>query len=405
MPRDRRMVTGAGKGLVKELIMAQDNTVARSLHDLGLAAWFGGSLMGAVGLNGAAAAVDQPQQRLRVANAGWARWTPVNLAGIAAHVAGGSVLLVANKGRVAGQRGVATATIAKTALTGLALAATGYSRVLGAKLQRVGDTPVEGGTTPAEDSPEEVAKAQRQLNVLQWVIPGLTGATLVLNAKMGEQQRPTNVTTGMLQGARRRLPWAVPALAAGVAVLARRRRTGKHLAGEGAPAQATPPTAAEGLPTDTAEREARRRWRRRQPAGGMPQVRQVMTADVVTVSPSMSVAEVAQEMIAREKGPLPVVEGGRVVAMVTDRDLVARVVAASRDPNTVRCEEIATKDLVTIGPDQDLQEARRLLAQHQLDRLLVVEEGDRLVGILSEADIRKDEGPLASPGRRARRRR
>ena len=132
-----------------------------------------------------------------------------------------------------------------------------------------------------------------------------------------------------------------------------------------------------------------------------------MTANVVTVSPSMSVAEVAKEMIAREKGPLPVVEGGRVVAMVTDRDLVARVVAASRDPNTVRCEEIATKDLVTIGPDQDLQEARRLLAQHQLDRLLVVEEGDRLVGIISEADIRNDEGPLASStrGRRVRRRR
>jgi CBS domain-containing protein len=389
--------------------MAEDNTVARSLHDLGLAAWFGGSLMGAVGLNGAAAVVDQPEQRLRVANAGWARWTPVNLAGIAAHVAGGSLLLVANKGRVAGQRGVATATIAKTALTGLALAATGYSRALGAKLQRVGDAPVEGGTSPAGGTPEEVAKVQRQLNVLQWVIPGLTGATLVLNAKMGEQQRPTNVTTGLLRGARRRLPWAaaVPALAAGAAVLARRRRTDRHLAGEGAPAEATPPTTAADLPTDTsaAEMEARRRWRRRRPAGGLSQVRQLMTANVVTVSPSMSVVEVAKEMIDKEKGPLPVVEGGRVVAMVTDRDLVARVLAASRDPNTVRCEEIATKDLVTIGPDQDLQEARRLLAEHQLDRLLVVEEGDRLVGILSEADLRQNEGPLASRGRRARRRR
>jgi CBS domain-containing protein len=388
--------------------MAQDNTVARSLHDLGLAAWFGGSLMGAVGLNGAAAVVDQPEQRLRVANAGWARWTPVNLAGIAAHVAGGSMLLVANKGRLAGQRGVATATIAKTALTGLALAATGYSRALGAKLQHVGDVPVEGGTTPTSGTPEEVAKAQRQLDVLQWVIPGLTGATLVLNAQMGEQQRPTNVTTGLLQGARRRLPWAAaPALAAGAAVLARRRRTGKQAAGAGAPAEVAPPSTAEGLSADTssAELEARRRWRRRQQAGGLPQVRQVMTADVVTVSPSMSVVEVAKEMIAREKGPLPVVEGGRVVAMVTDRDLVARVVAASRDPNTVRCEEIATRDLVTIRPDQDLQAARRLLAQHQLDRLLVVEEGDRLVGILSEADLRHDEGPLASPGRRVRRRR
>jgi CBS domain-containing protein len=395
----------------KEPSMAEDNTVARSLHDLGLAAWFGGSLMGAVGLNGAAAAVDPAEQRLRVANAGWARWTPVNLAGIAAHLAGGSMLLVANKGRLAGQRGVATATIAKTALTGLALAATGYSRALGAKLQRVGDAPVEGGTTPTEQSPDQVARVQRQLNVLQWVIPGLTGAMLVLNAKMGEQQRPTKVTAAMLQGARRRLPWAaVPALAAATALLASRRKRRKQTAGEGAPAEVTPPPTAGGFTTDTdtsaAEAQSRRRWRRRQPAGGA-QVRQVMTADVVTVSPSMSVADVAKEMIAREKGPLPVVEGGRVVAMVTDRDLVARVVAASRDPNTVRCEEIATKDLVTIGPDQDLEEARRLLAQHQLDRLLVVEEGDRLVGILSEADIRQDEGPLGSPtaGRWVRRRR
>src|SRR5215207_3835843 len=121
--------------------MAQDNTVARSLHDLGLAAWFGGSLMGAVGLNGAAGSIDPAEQRLRVANAGWARWTPVNLAGIAAHIAGGAVLLAANKGRLATQRGVATATVAKAAVTGLALAATGWSRVLGERLMQAGDAP------------------------------------------------------------------------------------------------------------------------------------------------------------------------------------------------------------------------------------------------------------------------
>jgi CBS domain-containing protein len=51
--------------------------------------------------------------------------------------------------------------------------------------------------------------------------------------------------------------------------------------------------------------------------------------------------------------------------------------------------DIATKDLVTIGPDQDVKEARQLMAQHQLDPLLVVEEGNRLVGIISEADLRR----------------
>ena len=120
-----------------------------------------------------------------------------------------------------------------------------------------------------------------------------------------------------------------------------------------------------------------------------------MTANPATVSPSIGVVEVASQMIAKEKGPLPIVQGGRVVAMVTDRDIIARVVAAGRDPSTTRVEEIATTELVTIGPDQDLKEARRLLDRHQLDRLLVVEEGDRLVGIISEADLRHDQGPLA----------
>ena len=178
--------------------MTADNTVSRSLHDLGLATWFGGSLMGAVGLNGAAADVEEPKQRLRVANAGWNRWTPVNLAGIAAHVAGGAVLLGANKGRVASQQGVTQATVVKTALTGAALAATAWSRALGAKLDQAGEVPVEGGTDPSGDTPEDVAKAQRQLKVLQWVIPALTGAVLVLNARMGEQQRPAQVTGGLL---------------------------------------------------------------------------------------------------------------------------------------------------------------------------------------------------------------
>jgi hypothetical protein len=178
--------------------MAADNTVSRSLHDLGLATWFGGSLMGAVGLNGAAAEVEEPKQRLRVANSGWNRWTPVNLAGIAAHVVGGAVLLGANKGRLTSQQGVASATVVKTALTGAALAATAWSRALGARLDQAGQVPVEGATEPGGAAPEDVAKAQRQLKVLQWVIPALTGAVLVLSARMGEQQRPAQVSGGLL---------------------------------------------------------------------------------------------------------------------------------------------------------------------------------------------------------------
>ena len=126
----------------------------------------------------------------------------------------------------------------------------------------------------------------------------------------------------------------------------------------------------------------------------MPQVRDLMVADVVTGERSMTAAEAAKRMIQNEVGPLPIVEGDRPVAMITDRDLTARVVAEGRDPNSVTIGDIATTELVTTTPDQDVKEARELMSQHQLDRLLVV-EGDRLAGIISEADIRRDEGPLA----------
>jgi hypothetical protein len=170
--------------------MSERNTVVRSLHDLGLAAWFGGSLMGAVGLNGAVETIPDRGLRLRVVNAGWAQWTPVNLAAIGAHVIGGIGLLGANKGRVATQRGVGASTAAKTALTAAALGVTAYSRALGKKLEQVGDVPVEGGVEPAPDTPTKIAKAQQQLRVCQWAIPALTGGIGVLNALHGEQQRP-----------------------------------------------------------------------------------------------------------------------------------------------------------------------------------------------------------------------
>jgi hypothetical protein len=70
--------------------MSERNTLVRNLHDLGLGAWFGGSLAGAVAVNGAAADVPDPNLRLRVANAGWARWTPVNAVAIGAHLIGGA---------------------------------------------------------------------------------------------------------------------------------------------------------------------------------------------------------------------------------------------------------------------------------------------------------------------------
>ncbi len=187
--------------------MGDTNTIARSMHDLGLAAWFGGSLMGAIGLNGAAGEVDDPGQRARVANTGWARWTPVNMVAIGAHLIGGTVIAASNKGRVAGQEGVAGATVLKTVLTAAALAVTGYSRWLGQKIMNEGDVPVEGATEPSAFTPPDAEQAQRRLRLLQWTIPALTGAVLILNSLMGEQQRPTEVASGIAQRAGRVLPW------------------------------------------------------------------------------------------------------------------------------------------------------------------------------------------------------
>ena len=189
--------------------MSQTNTLARTFHDVGLAAWFGGSLMGAVGLNGASSEVSDPTDRARVANAGWGRWTPVNAAAIGAHLLGGAKITTGNKGRILGQKGVGSTSAVKAGLTAAALGATAYSRVLGQKVMEAeakeaqnsfgsDGLPVADATTPSAQTPADAASAQKQLKLLQWAIPGLTGALLVLNARMGEQQRPSEVAKGIV---------------------------------------------------------------------------------------------------------------------------------------------------------------------------------------------------------------
>ncbi len=189
--------------------MSERNTLAHAMHDIGLAAWFGGSLMGAIGVNGAAADVDDPRQRARVANAGWGRWTPVNALAIGAHLVGGAQLLKANKGRIANQKGVLANTNTKLALTAGALGATAYARVLGQKMMKAGDVPVAGGTDSLATTPPEVAKAQKQLSALQWAIPGLTGAMLASSSLHEEQQRPSQVVGGVIKGLPARATTAV----------------------------------------------------------------------------------------------------------------------------------------------------------------------------------------------------
>lgn len=178
--------------------MSERDTVLRSMHDAGLAAWFGGSLMGAVGLNGAAAQASIPAERLQIASAGWDRWAPVNAAAIGTHLAGAAGILASEWRRIAAQRGVGAMSVVKTALTGAALGVTAYSRVLGKKMEKADGVPVEGVTEPAAAAPEEVRGAQRQQRVAQWMVPVFTGALLVVSSLAGEQQKPRSVLRGVV---------------------------------------------------------------------------------------------------------------------------------------------------------------------------------------------------------------
>lgn len=116
-------------------------------------------------------------------------------------------------------------------------------------------------------------------------------------------------------------------------------------------------------------------------------IRDAMTSNPRSVDTSSTVIEAARLMKEADVGPIPVVEGDRLVGIVTDRDIAIRVVAEGRDPQSVTVGEIASKDLVTVDPQQELDEALRLMAQHQVRRLPVVEEDGRLVGILAQADV------------------
>jgi hypothetical protein len=173
-----------------------ENTVSRSMHDVGLAAWFGGTLANAVALNSAAGAAARPSDAGAVVNAGWDRWTPVNAAAIGVHLVGSVGQLAGNTDRIKGQQGVGTMVLVKSGLTVAALAVTAWSRLLGQKVSAVDRPPVDDGTTPTPETPADVAAAQKQLTLLQWAVPALTGALVVVSSFAGEQQRPAAVLAG-----------------------------------------------------------------------------------------------------------------------------------------------------------------------------------------------------------------
>jgi len=115
-----------------------------------------------------------------------------------------------------------------------------------------------------------------------------------------------------------------------------------------------------------------------------------MTPNPSSIEATQTVADAARLMRDEDVGMTPVVDGGRLVGSLTDRDIAIRVVAEGRDPQSTSVQEIASTGLVTLDPEQDLDEAIRLMSEHQVRRLPVVEDDGRLVGVVAQADIARE---------------
>lgn len=119
----------------------------------------------------------------------------------------------------------------------------------------------------------------------------------------------------------------------------------------------------------------------------MTEIKDLMTQNPARVSTGSTIVDAARLMREKDTGIAPVTDGDRLVGVITDRDIAIKVVAEGKDPQSTKVDEVASQNLVTIDPQQDLDEALRLMAQHQVRRLPVVEEDGRLVGILAQADV------------------
>jgi len=113
----------------------------------------------------------------------------------------------------------------------------------------------------------------------------------------------------------------------------------------------------------------------------------LMTSNPCSIDADKPVSYAAKMLRDEDVGVAPIVEGDKLIGMLTDRDIAIRVVAEGKDPEQTTVRDIASKDVVTIDPQQDLDEALRLMAQHQVRRLPVVEEDGKLVGVVAQADI------------------
>ena len=120
-------------------------------------------------------------------------------------------------------------------------------------------------------------------------------------------------------------------------------------------------------------------------------ISEVMTTNVETVTPNQTAQEAASFMLRANAGSIPVCEGDRVIGMITDRDIAVRGIAEGRGPDTP-ISELMSADIVCAREDDDTTDVAERMSSEQVRRLPVVDENDRLVGIVSLGDLSR-EGP------------
>ena len=117
---------------------------------------------------------------------------------------------------------------------------------------------------------------------------------------------------------------------------------------------------------------------------------EVMTKDPVCSLPNTTVKKVAQLMKRENIGSVPIVEDEQtrtLVGIVTDRDLALKIVAKGRDANTTKVEKVMTRQVVTCRAEDDVQKALDVMAKNQLRRIPIVDDDNRIVGIIAQADV------------------
>jgi CBS domain-containing protein len=116
------------------------------------------------------------------------------------------------------------------------------------------------------------------------------------------------------------------------------------------------------------------------------QIRDLMTPNPSAAQPGHTIQRAAQMMDELNVGVLPVTDGGKLVGLITDRDIVVRSTSAGEDPKTARVSDAMTLDPLSLPPETPVLEALRLMEEHQLRRLPILQDG-MLVGIVSLGDL------------------